>query len=420
MSSEASPAATALVAKLARFGRVLRAGGLDVGPSQVQDALAALATVRITSREQSYWALRCTLTSGHEHAEVFDHAFASFWERASEDEFVPPRPGAQPEPNEAPGLDAPRESAPDASAAREADAAPGGDSQRSLDAGDEPRQEETAEAESGARFSAAERLGEMDFARYSERELREAARLMRRIAAAAPARRSRRLRAARDGSVFDKRRTLRGAIQTEGYPITCLWRRPRLVPRKLVFLLDVSGSMQPYARAMVMFMQSAVRARDKVEAFTFGTRLTRVTRELEHRDQNQALLAAARIVRDWAGGTRIGENLEALNSRWGPLGITRGAVVVIVSDGWERGDVALLGREMERLRRTAHTIVWVNPLSGEPGYAPLAKGMAAALPYLDHFLPCHNLRSLETLAEVLESLPSARGARPSLRPVPTP
>jgi uncharacterized protein with von Willebrand factor type A (vWA) domain len=258
------------------------------------------------------------------------------------------------------------------------------------------------------RWSAVERLRDLDFARYTDDELRRAARLVERIAAAAPLRRSRRLRAATEGTALDKRRTLRNAMRTDGYPIVCIYRRPRLVPRKLLFAVDVSGSMEPYARAMVMFLQAAVRAGRRVEAFTFGTRLTRVTKELEGRNPDRALEAASRAVPDWAGGTRIGANLNALNDRWGRVGLTRGAVVVIVSDGWERGDIELLEREMQRLRRTAHTIVWVNPLAGEPGYEPLAQGMAAVLPYLDHFLPGHNLRSLETLAEVFETLPTGR------------
>ena len=149
-----------------------------------------------------------------------------------------------------------------------------------------------------------------------------------------------------------------------------------------------------------------VRAGRRVEAFTFGTRLTRVTRELEGRNPDRALAAAARVVRDWAGGTRIGANLEVLNDEWGRRGLTRGAVVVIVSDDWERGDIKGMVQEMKRLRRMTHTLVWVNPLAGEPGYEPLAQGMAAALPYIDHFLPGHNLNSLTALAEVLESLPS--------------
>jgi len=231
---------------------------------------------------------------------------------------------------------------------------------------------------------------------------------MERIARAAPRRVSRRLEAAHDGRHLDKRRTLRAGMRTDGYPIERHWRRSRIVPRKLVFLVDVSGSMEPYARAMIMFLQAAVREGGHVEAFTFGTRLTRVTAELEGHDPERALRAAAHAVHDWAGGTRIGDALASFNARCGPRGLTRGAVIVIASDGWERGDPNKVAEAMERLSRAAHAIVWVNPLAGDPDYKPLAQGMAAALPYVTHFVAGQNLRALEGLAAVLEELPVTR------------
>jgi uncharacterized protein with von Willebrand factor type A (vWA) domain len=376
-----------LVARIAKFGRTLRAAGLEVGPGRIQDAVVALTAVDISSRRQVYWALRCMLLSRHGDIEAFDEAFARFFE------------GIAPEERE--GLGAP-------SAEQHGSSTPAQTAERAERIAAGEAEEEGDHADGGMRWSAVERLRELDFAQYSDDELRRAALLVERIAAAVPLRRSRRLRNAGAGRAFDKRRTLRAAMRTDGYPMVCLWREPRLVPRKLVFAVDVSGSMEPYARAMVMFLQAAVRAGRRVEAFTFGTRLTRVTRELEGRNPDRALKAATRAVPDWAGGTRIGANLKALNERWGRLGMTRGAVVVIVSDGWERGDIPGLEHEMALLSRTAHTIVWVNPLAAEPGYEPLAQGMAVALPYVDHFLPGHNLRSLEALAEVLEGLPSGR------------
>lgn len=380
----------AIVTRLARFGRALRARGLEVGPGRIQDALLALTVVDIASREETYWALRCTLVSRHSDLAAFDDAFARFYEEARIDQATQP-PGPAPREAELANRSAERSPAPAATTTE----APGQESDEEPEAG-----------EAGMRWSAIERLRELDFARYTEAELRESSRLIERIARAAPMRCSRRLRMAADGPVFDKRRTLRGAMRTDGYPIQRSWRRSRLVPRKLVFVVDVSGSMQPYARSMLMFMQGAVRAGRRVEAFTFGTRLTRVTRELESRNPDRALAAATSVVRDWAGGTRIGANLHTFNDRWGRRGLTRGAVIVIVSDGWERGEIPALVREMERLRRLSHTVVWVNPLAGEPGFEPLAQGMAAALPYVDHFLPGHNLNSLTALAEVLESLPT--------------
>lgn len=398
MSADAV-AGRGVVAGVARFGRTLRAAGLEVGPGRIQDAVVALKAVEIESRQQVYWALRCTLLSRRGDIAAFDQAFAAFFEGRSVHETE--HPAAPPQQPGATG-----QTASDERAVRQIE---------HMAEGEAEAEEDEEQTQEGMRFSAVERLRELDFARYSDEELRRAARLVERIAAAVPLRRSRRLRAAAEGKAFDKRRTLRSAMRTDGYPMVSLWRQPRLVPRKLVFAVDVSGSMEPYARAMLMFLQAAVRAGRRVEAFTFGTRLTRVTKELEGRNPDQTLRAASRVVHDWAGGTRIGSNLKALNDGWAGLGMTRGAVVVIVSDGWERGDIPALEREMARLRRTAHTLVWVNPLAGEPGYEPLAQGMAAALPYLDHFLPGHNLRSLETLAEILEKLPLTRRRDSQLR-----
>jgi uncharacterized protein with von Willebrand factor type A (vWA) domain len=370
------------------LGRALREAGVAAGPSRIQDALLALSTVELSDGEQVYWALRCTLVSRSEDIDPFDEVFA----RAHQ-----PEPSTQPDLNPGATPKADRQQPTD-------EPLPGGDREVGETELTEDREEEQPETEAGMRFSAVERLRQLDFALYTDVELRRAAQLLPRLARAMPLRRSRRLRTAGAGAVFDTRRMLRESMRSDGYPLVRQWRAPRLVPRKLVFV-DVSGSMQPYARAMMMFLQTAVRAGRTVEAFTFGTRLTRVTRELQGRDPDRALQAATGVVRDWAGGTRIGENLRALNEDWGRMGLTRGGVVVIVSDGWERGDIDALVTQMERLQRASHTVIWVNPLAGEPGYEPLAQGMAASLPYVDHFLPGHNLHSFETLAEVLEGLP---------------
>jgi uncharacterized protein with von Willebrand factor type A (vWA) domain len=176
------------------------------------------------------------------------------------------------------------------------------------------------------------------------------------------------------------------------------------VPRKLVVLCDVSGSMEPYARALLLFVHALVRGGRSVEAFAFGTRLTRLTEELSGPDPERALVEAAKRVVDWSGGTRIGASLKAFNDLWGRRALSRGAVVTIVSDGWEREDAVTVGREMARLARCAYAVVWVNPLKGHPEYEPLAGGMRAALPYVDRFLPGHNLQSLEDLAGVLAGI----------------
>jgi len=383
-----------LVRKLALFGRALRKAGAEVGPERLQDAVRALEVVDLRLRDDVYFALRCTLIGHEKDLDAFDVAFRSFWERS--------RPaGAEDAP---PSIPAPTEAEEGGDAGGDL---PARERERSVivaaddDAGDDAGEQ----APGGMAFSATERLRELDFAEYTPSELRVARGLMDRVARAAPMRPSRRLETAHDGRKLDKRRTMRSAMRTEGYPLDRRWRRRRLVPRKLVVLIDVSGSMEPYARAMTMFLQAAVRDGGKVEAFTFGTRLTRVTRELRGHDPDRALRSAARAVPDWAGGTRIGDNLKVLNDRWGPRGFTRGAVIVVVSDGWERGGADRLAVEMARLHRAAYAIVWVNPLAGDADYKPLARGMSAALPHVDHFLPGHNLKSLDGLAAVLEALP---------------
>ena len=172
-------------------------------------------------------------------------------------------------------------------------------------------------------------------------------------------------------------------------------------PRRIILICDVSGSMEPYSRALLRFLHTAVVGRGRIEAFALGTRLTRITRELSSRDPDAALAKAARSVPDWSGGTRLGEGLRAFNDQWGVRGMARGSVVVVLSDGWDRGDPALLTEQMQRLQRVAYRTVWVNPLKASPGYAPLAAGMAAALPYVDEFVEGHSLDSLRTLAEVI-------------------
>jgi len=394
-------AGEALVRKLTLFGRVLRSAGAEVGPGRLQDAVRALDVVDLRSRDEVYWGLRCTLVSHQKDLDAFDAAFAAFWERTA------PLPEAAAEP----ALPAPTRGEDDAGGAPGEQLARERERTLIASAEDEAGEEGGEQEPGGMAWSATERLRELDFAEYTPTELRVARGLMERVARAAPMRASRRLETAHDGRRLDKRRTMRAAMRTEGYPLARHWRRRRMVPRKLVFLIDVSGSMEPYARALTMFLQAAVRDGGKVEAFTFGTRLTHVTRQLRGHDPDRALRSAARAVPDWAGGTRIGDNLKTLNDRWGPRGMTRGAVVVIASDGWERGGADRLAAEMVRLHRAAHAVVWVNPLAGDADYKPLAQGMSAALPHVDHFLAGHNLRALEGLAEVLERLPRSRTQR---------
>jgi uncharacterized protein with von Willebrand factor type A (vWA) domain len=265
-------------------------------------------------------------------------------------------------------------------------------------AGEEPA--ETDRAVPLAAASADERLAERDFAELDADELRALRALMRELSLAPPLRRARRRRRDPQGRWLDVRATLRTSCRTGGDPSRRVMRRRVERPRQVVLLCDISGSMEPYTRAFLQFLHAGVGGA-KAEAFVFATRLTRLTRALQSRQPDLAIERAAAAARDWSGGTRIGESLRRFNDEHGRRGMARGAVVVILSDGWERGDPDLVAREMQRLRRLAYRIVWVNPRKAAREYEPLAAGMAAALPSCDAFVSGHNLRALEAVTEAI-------------------
>lgn len=250
-------------------------------------------------------------------------------------------------------------------------------------------------------WSDVELLLERDFSELTDEEAELVRLLIAALPARGPVRRSRRRVPTRRRSGHpDIQRTLRAALGSGGEPVERHWRTPGWTPRPLVLVLDVSGSMAPYARMLLSYLHATVSRRRRVEAFAFGTRLTRITHELRERDAAVALDHAQAAVADWAGGTRTGEALATLTREHGGR-LGRGAVVVVLSDGWDRGDPEQVEREMSRLRSVAHQVVWLNPLEARPGYEPLARGMAAALPHVDHFLSGHSLRSLQELGELL-------------------
>jgi uncharacterized protein len=255
-------------------------------------------------------------------------------------------------------------------------------------------------------YSADEVLRTKDFASMTPAELDRVRELIAAIAADRPQRSTRRLRRHHRGRALDLRLTIRASLATAGDPFRRELRTRAQVPRKVVVLCDVSGSMEAYARALLLFVHSVRCSGKGVEVFVFGTRLTRLTSELDSHDPGRAIDEASRRVVDWCGGTRIGASLKAYNAVWGRRGLTRGGIVVIASDGWEReeGGAVLLGREMARLAREAYAVVWVNPLKGDPRYEPLAAGMRAALPSVDRFLPGHNVASLVQLRDVLAGI----------------
>ncbi len=360
------------------FSRLLRAEGLDVAVGATVTFAEAAARVGFASRERLYWAARATLVHRPEDVGAFDAAFDAFWAGRGA------RAGSAPVERVSQTLahDAPDDgSAPDGATVDH----------------DEPDGPLLS-----VRWSRAEVLRHRDFAAYTPEEHAEARRLMSDLRLAGALRRSRRLRpTSRARGRPDVRRTVRRALRTGGEPLRRSFTEPGERPRRIVLLCDVSGSMEPYARSLVRFLHAAVVGRTRVEAFALGTRLTRVTRELSSHDADAAIAAAARRVVDWSGGTRLGDGLREFNDRWGVAGMARGAVVVVLSDGWDRGDPDVLAEQMARLARVAHRVVWVNPLKATPGYAPLARGMAAALPYVDEFVEGHSLASLEALAKVV-------------------
>jgi uncharacterized protein len=360
-----------LIGVLVGFARTLRNAGVQATGERVEAMVAAVDALDVTRPEDAYWAGRLTLCGEPDDLPVYDAAFAAYFGGRTPAAAVASVPARR----RAVALFAASESG---------------------DGAAEPGNDDLAVA-----ASPAEVLRRRDLAVLSAAERAEVRRLVALLAPATAARPSRRRRPARAGEV-DPHRTVRRMLRHLGEPARLARRERRDKPRRLVLLLDVSGSMAPYADSLLRFAHAAVRRRPTLtEAFTLGTRLTRVTRALRHRDPDGALRAAGEAIPDWHGGTRLADSLKAFLDRWGQRGTARGAVVVLFSDGWERGDPALLAAQMSRLSRLAHRVVWVNPHRGKPGYEPLVAGMAAALPYLDDFVAGHSLVALEELVRVI-------------------
>ena len=371
---------------VAGFVWALRVAGLAVPTGSVVLYAQALARVGIGSQGPVYWAGRATLVCRPEDHPVYDRVFAAYWQDRPVSFIVP----AAAEPLVLAVDD------------HGDDGEPSGEDDR-------PECDVVA-----VRYSAMEILRHRDLATLTPAEWAEAQELVAALRVAGEVRPSRRRRPSHRsvGSRPDLRATVRRSLPTGGVPLRRAWRSRVDRPRRVVLVVDVSASMDSYARALVRFAHAAVGARrsGRVEVFALGTRLTRITRELARRDPDAALAAAAGAVSDWAGGTRLGAGLAEFNDRWGIRGMARGAVVVILSDGWDRGDPAVLGAEMARLSLVAHRVVWVNPHKASPGYAPLARGMAAALPYIDDFVEGHAVASLDRLVSIIAG-GAGKGAR---------
>jgi uncharacterized protein len=376
-----------------RLGDRLHAAGVPVTPERSGRFAAALALGFPTTTAALYWQARVTLLSDRSQVETFDRVFGQVF-------------GGFVDPAEHRGQATDVEP----SHLRAGDRRPSGGAERPAATAPLPLPDPYATSGTGdgedaretvlAAMSSEERLRQKDFAALTPEEHLQLRTLLARLSLAPPPRRSRRQVRHRRGARMDLRATLARAHRTGGDPVTTIRRRHRTRPRRLVLLCDVSGSMEPYARAYLQLLHSAVGGA-RAEAFVFATRLTRLTRALETRQPDLALERAGRTAPDWSGGTRIGAAVKAFTDGYGRRGMARGAVVVIVSDGWERDDPTLLGREMERLARLAHRIVWVNPRRSSPRYEPLVGGMAAALPHVDAFVSGHSVAALDEVVAAI-------------------
>lgn len=367
------------VTVLVEFGRALRSKGLSVGSGDILTYCAAMEPLDPTDLVDLYWAGRTTMIVRREEVAVYDEVFRSFF--LASDSPVQKL------------LKLKAQSAAEAETAFE------------IPATDPSGKEQEEETLLGLMASNVESLKHRSFGECTDEELAAIRRIMERIKFTPPKRRTRRTRTACEGRRPDMRRTIRESLRTHGEMVDLYWRQRRVRLRPLTLILDVSGSMSDYSRALLQFAYSAKRASQKVEVFCFGTRLTQVTKPLQTRKPDEALARAAELVVDWEGGTRIGDSIDKFVRKWGRRGACRGGVVVICSDGLDRGDPELLSDAMERLSRLCHNIVWMNPHKGNNAdYQPQTVGMMAAQPHIDVLLSGHDLSSLEEFATLLPKL----------------
>ncbi len=381
-----------LLPRLGAFARLLHDAGLEAGPRRLTDATRALTFIDLKRQSDFRSALRAVFVSRKDEIATFEAAFDIFWA------LPDPRPAAGVIPGRTRALPMSPERAKMWSRAL-------GLGSSLINLEQEPK---TVPATSSG-YSADELLRHKDFDAMTWEETEQVRRLLEQAPWRVAERKTRRLRAARSG-IIDLRRTARHAIRSSGELVRLFRRRPRMRRRPLVLVCDVSGSMERYSRLLMIFAHAIAR-REDLEAFVFSTRLTRITRLLRQRDLDRALASVSKGVHDFSGGTRIGEALAAFNRHWGRRVLGHGAVVIIVSDGWDRGNPDQLTAELIHLRRSAHRLIWLNPLLGSEGYEPLTRGMVVALPYCDDFLAAHNVQALDDLGRLLAGLDSRPARR---------
>ncbi|WIG58757.1 MAG: carbon monoxide dehydrogenase E protein [Ktedonobacterales bacterium] len=402
-----------LLARIVDFARLLWELGLDVGPGRVVEVAHSLPLIDVGRRDEFYTFLKVSLVSKHEQEAIFDAAFAYFWQPQSSGKDG----GNRPEPENARrgrplALPAHRKPPDDQHTHKRAGTRLNEHQRhpasRLAEARRSKRDDNADDSDRSHTFSHDEVLRHKDFEEFTWDELQEARELMERKRWRLGERNTRRLRPARHGKRLDLRRTFRRSLRTAGEPVELARRTIRRKPRPLVIICDISGSMSLYSRLLLHFTHTVANGLGNVETFVFGTRLTRITRQLARRDVDEAIRDVTRTVQDWSGGTRIGDSLRTFNFRWARRVLGRGAVVLIISDGWDRGDVRILGEEMARLQRNCHRLIWLNPLLGQDDYRPVTAGMRAALPYIDDFLPANNLDNLFALGRALEDIDDQR------------
>ena len=378
------------------FGRLLRRLGLDVHVGRMLDAVAVIEDIGVRRKSDFRFALRTLLVHRRDDLPLFDEAFDVFWrQRKDRESTMDLRSMGEQRRYRQPEVGPP----------------PPGQSPSALDVEKDVAEDELDRIDLTRTFSAREVLRKKDFSDYTPEEAAEARLMMASLTWDLGARRTRRWRPG-NGPALDLRRTIRQNVRFGGEIIKLSQRRRKENPRRLVLICDVSGSMERYTRMLLHFVYSLYRGLDnQVEAFLFATRITRVTGHLVHRDIDRAVIEVSKAVPDWSGGTRIGQSLKTFNYRWARRTLGWGSIVLVVSDGWDRGEPALLSDEMARLQRSCHRLVWLNPLAGSEDYEPTTQGMLAAGPYIDDLLPVNNLATLEDLASHLSDLSADRPSR---------
>jgi uncharacterized protein with von Willebrand factor type A (vWA) domain len=391
-----TPAVGSLGANIMHFARLLRRAGLPIGPAETLAAQQAVSLVDLGNRAETRTALRSAMIHRHEHAEVFDHAFALFWRdpAAAEQAAAMAMLEAQKEK---------KQDRPPPAARRVAEAmAP------KRPPPSKPK-DEPPQIDAVLTVSERERLHNMDFEAMSAAEINAAKQEIKRLRLPLDLRRTRRLRPDPLGPATDLRRTIRNSLRQGGEILQIARSRQVTRPPPLVVLCDISGSMSRYAQILLHFLHAVTNERDRVHVFLFGTRLSNITRQLRHRDPEVAFQMVSHIVPDWSGGTRIGEALAQFNHFWARRVLGQGAVVLLITDGLDRDGAHGLAENMDRLHRSCTRLIWLNPLLRWSGFEPKSQGIRAMLPHVDEFRPVHNLASLRKLVDLLSRPAPFRG-----------